>query len=109
MLEKIPILRSLHFKEKRAGKDVTLQDAHSDLANTKKPAVLNQRARAESIRPQAAMGSAETGKHCLEGDSLSPRLEGSGRITTVYLGNISPSVRVSELKCALREFHVTPL
>ncbi|KAM9509355.1 LOW QUALITY PROTEIN: methenyltetrahydrofolate synthase domain-containing protein [Guaruba guarouba] len=109
MLGKIPILRSLHYKEKRAGKDVTLQDAHSDLANTKKTATLNQRAMAENIRPQAAMGSAEIGKHCVEGDSLNPRLEGSGRITTVYLGNISPSVRVSELKCALREFHVTPL
>uniref|UniRef100_A0A8V5GXZ8 Methenyltetrahydrofolate synthase domain-containing protein n=1 Tax=Melopsittacus undulatus TaxID=13146 RepID=A0A8V5GXZ8_MELUD len=109
MLGKIPILRSLHYKEKLAGKDVTLQDAHSDLANTKKPAALNQRATAENIRQQAAMGSAEIGKHCVEGDSLSPRLDGSGRITTVYLGNISPSVRVSELKCALREFHVTPL
>ncbi|KQK79303.1 methenyltetrahydrofolate synthase domain-containing protein [Amazona aestiva] len=109
MLAKIPILRSLHYKEKQAGKDVTLQDAHSDLANTNKPAALNQRATAENIRPQAAMGSAEIGKHCVEGDSLSPRLEGSGRITTVYVGNISPSLRVSELKCALREFHVTPL
>ncbi|XP_030325854.1 methenyltetrahydrofolate synthase domain-containing protein isoform X3 [Strigops habroptila] len=109
MLGKIPILRSLRYKEKRAGKDVTLQDEHSDLANTKKPAALNQRATAENTRPQAAMGSAEIGKHCVEGDSLNPRLEGSGRITTVYLGNISPSVRVSELKCALREFHVSPL
>ncbi|XP_062474339.1 methenyltetrahydrofolate synthase domain-containing protein isoform X1 [Pezoporus occidentalis] len=109
MLGKIPILRSLHYKEKLAGKDVTLQDAHSDFANTKKPAALNQRATAENIRPQAAMGSAEIGKHCVEGDSLSPRLDGSGRITTVYLGNIPPSVRVSELKCALREFRVTPL
>ncbi|XP_061333311.1 methenyltetrahydrofolate synthase domain-containing protein isoform X2 [Pezoporus flaviventris] len=67
MLGKIPILRSLHYKEKLAGKDVTLQDAHSDFANTKKTAALNQRATAENIRPQAAMGSAEIGKHCVEG------------------------------------------
>ncbi|KFW84071.1 Methenyltetrahydrofolate synthase domain-containing protein, partial [Manacus vitellinus] len=34
--------------------------------------------------------------------------EGSGTITTVYVGNIPPSLRVSELKGALREFHATP-
>ncbi|KFV53637.1 Methenyltetrahydrofolate synthase domain-containing protein, partial [Tyto alba] len=75
MLGKIPILKSLRYKEKQIGKDVTLQDEHSDLANANTPAAL----------------------------------EGSGMITTVYVGNIPPSVRVSELKCALREFHATPL
>ncbi|KFO77900.1 Methenyltetrahydrofolate synthase domain-containing protein, partial [Cuculus canorus] len=77
MLEKIPILKSLRYREKQTGKDVTLQDEHSDLANANTPAV--------------------------------PQLEGSGVITTVYVGNIPPSIRVSELKCALREFHTTPL
>ncbi|KFP22917.1 Methenyltetrahydrofolate synthase domain-containing protein, partial [Egretta garzetta] len=75
MLEKIPILKSLRYREKQAGKDVTLQDEHSDLASANTPAAL----------------------------------EGSGMITTVYVGNIPPSVRVSELKCALREFRATPL
>ncbi|KFV05799.1 Methenyltetrahydrofolate synthase domain-containing protein, partial [Pterocles gutturalis] len=75
MLGKIPILKTLRYREKQAGKDVTLQDEHSELANAETPAAL----------------------------------EGSGMITTVYVGNIPPSVRVSELKCALREFHVTPL
>ncbi|KFW72956.1 Methenyltetrahydrofolate synthase domain-containing protein, partial [Pygoscelis adeliae] len=75
MLEKIPILKSLRYREKQTGKEVALQDEHSDLANANTPAVL----------------------------------EGSGMITTVYVGNIPPSVRVSELKCALREFHATPL
>ncbi|KFW96360.1 Methenyltetrahydrofolate synthase domain-containing protein, partial [Phalacrocorax carbo] len=77
MLEKIPILKSLRYREKQAGKDVTLQDELSDLANANTPAA--------------------------------PGLEGSGLITTVYVGNIPPSVRVSELKCALREFRATPL
>ncbi|KFM06167.1 Methenyltetrahydrofolate synthase domain-containing protein, partial [Aptenodytes forsteri] len=75
MLEKIPILKSLRYREKQTGKEVALQDEHSDLANANTPAVL----------------------------------EGSGTITTVYVGNIPPSVRVSELKCALREFRATPL
>ncbi|KFW11878.1 Methenyltetrahydrofolate synthase domain-containing protein, partial [Fulmarus glacialis] len=109
MLEKIPILKSLRYREKQTGKDVTLQDEHSDLANANTPAALKEKAMAENARPQAAMGSAQIGQHYVESDSLSPRLEGSGMITTVYVGNIPPSIRVSELKCALREFHATPL
>ncbi|XP_052653169.1 methenyltetrahydrofolate synthase domain-containing protein isoform X2 [Harpia harpyja] len=109
MLGKIPILKSLRHREKQTGKDVTLLDEHSDLASANTPAVLNEKAMAENTRPQAAMGSAQIGQHYVESDSLSPRLEGSGMITTVYVGNIPPSVRVSELKCALREFHATPL
>ncbi|XP_032852475.2 methenyltetrahydrofolate synthase domain-containing protein isoform X2 [Tyto alba] len=109
MLGKIPILKSLRYKEKQIGKDVTLQDEHSDLANANTPAAFNEKAMAEKTRPQAAMGSAQIGQHYVESGSLIPRLEGSGMITTVYVGNIPPSVRVSELKCALREFHATPL
>ncbi|NWR72324.1 MTHSD protein, partial [Centropus unirufus] len=109
MLEKIPILKSLRYREKQAGKDVTLQDEHSDLANANTPAALNEKAMAENTRLQAATGSAQLGQHDVESDSLSPRLEESGMITTVFVGNIPPSVRVSELKCALREFHATPL
>ncbi|KAM6057954.1 methenyltetrahydrofolate synthase domain-containing protein isoform 2-T2 [Chlamydotis macqueenii] len=109
MLEKIPILKSLRYREKQTGKDVSLQDEHSDSANANTPAALNEEAMAENTRLQAAMGSAQIGQHYVESDSLSPRLEGSGMITTVYVGNIPPSVRVSELKCALREFHATPL
>ncbi|NWU98341.1 MTHSD protein, partial [Upupa epops] len=107
MLGKIPVLKSLRYREKQAGKDVTLQDEHSDLANANTPAALNEKAVAENTRPQAAMGSAQPGQHSIESDSL--RLEGSGMITTVYVGNIPPSLRVSELKCALREFHASPL
>ncbi|NXI74223.1 MTHSD protein, partial [Anseranas semipalmata] len=109
MLEKIPILKSLRYREKQTGKDVTLQDEHPDLANANKSAELNEKAMAGNTRPQAAMGSAQIGQQYVESDSLSPRLEGSGTITTVYVGNIPPNVRVSELKCALREFHATPL
>ncbi|XP_064884922.1 methenyltetrahydrofolate synthase domain-containing protein isoform X1 [Columba livia] len=109
MLEKIPILKSLRYREKQAGKDVTLKDEHSDLANANTPAASNEKATAESTRPKTAIGSAQTGQHHVESDSLSPRLEESSMITTVYVGNIPPSVRVSELKCALREFQATPL
>ncbi|XP_052542663.1 methenyltetrahydrofolate synthase domain-containing protein isoform X1 [Tympanuchus pallidicinctus] len=109
MLGKIPILKSLRYREKQAGKDVTLQDEQPDLAKGSKSAALNEKAMAGKTRPQASMGSAQTGQQYVESDSLSPRLEGSGVITTVYVGNIPPNLRVSELKCALREFHAAPL
>ncbi|XP_010129546.1 PREDICTED: methenyltetrahydrofolate synthase domain-containing protein [Buceros rhinoceros silvestris] len=108
MLGKIPILKSLRYREKQAGKDVTLQDEQSDLANATTPVALNEKARAGNTRPQAATGPAHLGQCDVDSDSLSPRLDGSGEITTVYVGNIPPSVRVSELKSALREFHATP-
>ncbi|NWR63241.1 MTHSD protein, partial [Bucorvus abyssinicus] len=107
MLGKIPILKRLRYREKQAGKNVTLQDEQSDLANATTPAALNEKAMAGNTRPQAATGPARLGQLMLI-DSLSPRSEGSGEITTVYVGNIPPSVRVSELKSALREFHATP-
>ncbi|XP_010209369.1 PREDICTED: methenyltetrahydrofolate synthase domain-containing protein [Tinamus guttatus] len=109
MLGKIPVLKSLRYREKQAGKDVTLKDEHPDLANAAKPRALNEKAMAENTRPQAATGSAQIGQQYVESNSLSPRLEGSGTLTTVYVGNIPPSTRVSELKHALREFHATPL
>ncbi|OPJ78199.1 methenyltetrahydrofolate synthase domain-containing protein isoform B [Patagioenas fasciata monilis] len=94
MLEKIPILKSLRYREKQAGKDVTLQDEHSDLANANTPAVSNEKATAESTIPKTAIVLAQTGQHHVESDSLSPRLEESNMITTVYVGNIPPSVRL---------------
>ncbi|NXT81653.1 MTHSD protein, partial [Zapornia atra] len=109
MLGKIPILKSLRYKEKQTGKDVTLQDERSALVNANPPAALNEKVMAGNTGPQAAVDSAQLGQRCVENDSLSHRLEGSGVITTVYVGNIPPGVRVSELKCALREFQATPL
>ncbi|XP_075289700.1 methenyltetrahydrofolate synthase domain-containing protein isoform X4 [Opisthocomus hoazin] len=69
MLGKIPILKSLRYREKQTGKDVTLQDEHSDLADASTPAALSEKAMAENTRPQAAAGSAQTGQHYVEGDS----------------------------------------
>ncbi|NXI37722.1 MTHSD protein, partial [Galbula dea] len=108
MLEKIPILKNLRYREKQAGKDVTLQEEHSSLTDANTSTALHEKAKADSTRPQAAKGSAQLGQPYLQRDSFSPRLEGSGMMTTVYVGNIPPSVRVRELKWALREFQATP-
>ncbi|XP_052542665.1 methenyltetrahydrofolate synthase domain-containing protein isoform X3 [Tympanuchus pallidicinctus] len=64
MLGKIPILKSLRYREKQAGKDVTLQDEQPDLAKGSKSAALNEKAMAGKTRPQASMGSAQTGQQC---------------------------------------------
>ncbi|XP_008938795.1 PREDICTED: methenyltetrahydrofolate synthase domain-containing protein, partial [Merops nubicus] len=106
MLGKIPILKSLRYREKQAGKDVTLRDEHSGLAEATTP--VSKKVMAENTRPQAEMGSAQPGQGSVERDALSPSSEGSDVMTTVYVGNIAPSVRVSELKCALRELHAAP-
>ncbi|NWI69790.1 MTHSD protein, partial [Todus mexicanus] len=109
MLGKIPILKSLRYREKRAGKDVTLRDEQSASSNATAPAALSEEATAEDRRARTVQGSARREPRSVESRALSSRLEGSGTITTVYVGNIPPGVRVSELKCVLREFQATPL
>ncbi|XP_053843256.1 methenyltetrahydrofolate synthase domain-containing protein isoform X2 [Vidua macroura] len=106
MLGKIPILKTLRCREKQAGKDVTLQDEHPALANTKRAAVSNKKVMAANPQAQAAPGSAPVGQ---ESDPVNPKLEGSDTITTVFVGNLPGSLRVSELKSALRELQVVPV
>ncbi|NXM81718.1 MTHSD protein, partial [Oenanthe oenanthe] len=108
MLEKIPILKTLRSREKQAGKDVTLQDEHPALASTSRAAMSNKKVMAANTQPWAAPGSAPVGQH-VESDPVNPKLEGSDTITTVYVGNLPGSLRVSELKSALRELQVTPV
>ncbi|XP_071899794.1 methenyltetrahydrofolate synthase domain-containing protein isoform X3 [Anas platyrhynchos] len=89
MLAKIPILKSLRYKEKQTGKDVTLQDEHPDLANANESTALNEKAMPGNTRPQAAMGSAQLGQQLLgisqktyrkclrRGDSCLPQIMGN--------------------------------
>ncbi|NXM44553.1 MTHSD protein, partial [Gymnorhina tibicen] len=106
MLGKIPILKTLRSREKQAGKDVTLRDEHGALANTDRAALPNQKVMAANTQPRAA----PVGQPHVESDPVNPRLEeGSDTITTVYVGNLPASLRVSELKSALRELRVIPV
>ncbi|NWT93384.1 MTHSD protein, partial [Urocynchramus pylzowi] len=108
MLGRIPILKTLRCREKQAGKDVTLQDEHPALANTNRAAVSNKKVMAANPQPQAAPGSAPVGQSHVERDPVNPKLEGSATVTTVYVGNLPGSLRVSELKSVLRELQVVP-
>ncbi|NXH88723.1 MTHSD protein, partial [Edolisoma coerulescens] len=109
MLGKIPILKTLRSREKQAGKDVTLQDEHPALANTSRAALSNKKVMAANTQPRAAPGSAPVGQPHVGSDPVNPRLEGSDTITAVYVGNLPASLRVSELKSALRELQVVPV
>ncbi|NXA68316.1 MTHSD protein, partial [Mohoua ochrocephala] len=109
MLGKIPILKTLRSREKQAGKDVTLRDEHPPSANTSRAALSNKKVMAANTQPRAAPGSAPVGQPHVESDPGNARLEGSVSITTVYVGNLPASLRVSELKSALRELQVIPV
>ncbi|XP_041314807.1 methenyltetrahydrofolate synthase domain-containing protein isoform X3 [Pyrgilauda ruficollis] len=109
MLGKIPILKTLRCREKQAGKDVTLQDEHPALADTNRAAISNKKVMAANPQPWAAPGSAPVGEPHVESDPGNPKFEGSDTITTVYVGNLPGSLRVSQLKNALRELQVVPV
>ncbi|NXR93814.1 MTHSD protein, partial [Hypocryptadius cinnamomeus] len=109
MLGKIPILKTLRCREKQAGKDVTLQDEHPALADTNRAAISDKKVMAANPQPWAAPGSAPGGEPHVESDPGNPKLEGSDTITTVYVGNLPGSLRVSQLKSALRELQVVPV
>ncbi|XP_043350831.1 methenyltetrahydrofolate synthase domain-containing protein isoform X3 [Dermochelys coriacea] len=109
MLERIPILKNLRYRERQAGKDVILKDEHPDFPNARKPEDSDENAKTGNTKLQTESTSAQVG-HCHVGnDSLSTKSETHGALTTVYIGNIPPGTRVSELKSALREFHASPM
>ncbi|XP_077687474.1 methenyltetrahydrofolate synthase domain-containing protein isoform X2 [Eretmochelys imbricata] len=109
MLERIPILKNLRYREKQAGKDVILKDEHPDFPNARKPEDSDENAKTGNTKLQTESTLAQVG-HCHIGnDSLNTKSETHGALTTVYVGNIPPGTRVSELKSALREFHASPV
>ncbi|XP_053410020.1 methenyltetrahydrofolate synthase domain-containing protein isoform X2 [Nycticebus coucang] len=100
MMEKIPVLRRLREREKRAGKDVTLQD---ELWNLVEPGS-HQRAlpRRPPDGPGPEAGAVGAARGSLQGD-------GAPLTADVYVGNLPRDARVSDLKRELRELGVAPL
>ncbi|XP_074864546.1 methenyltetrahydrofolate synthase domain-containing protein isoform X2 [Carettochelys insculpta] len=109
MLEKIPILKNLRHRESQAGKDVTLKDEHPDFPNARKPVDLDENTKPGNTNLPAESASALVGHCCVGNNPLSTKSGTHGALTTVYVGNIPPGTRVSELKSALREFQAVPL
>ncbi|XP_039769467.1 methenyltetrahydrofolate synthase domain-containing protein isoform X2 [Ornithorhynchus anatinus] len=106
MMERIPILKNLHFREKQAGKDVTLRDQQFDLSerNTKQAVI----ARTGPKTPRREGDSAPVEDVGLRTDRLTLKAE-MAVVTTVYVGDIPQDARVSDLKRALRERNAVPL
>lgn len=96
MLTKIPVLRSLREREKRAGADVTLQAE----PGTQQPAPST--VRRPQDRPQSQAGFRGRSHSSLEGTD-------THLAATVCLGNLPYSARVRELKRALQELGAVPL
>ncbi|XP_063168984.1 methenyltetrahydrofolate synthase domain-containing protein [Candoia aspera] len=104
-LKKIPVLKSLHCKEKREGKDVCLQGERPDAslagksprgARDKFPGSIKSQGETSLAQPRPEEGDLSDAKGHLKGPA------------TVYVGSIPLGTRVSELKDALRKHHVTP-
>ncbi|XP_074057870.1 methenyltetrahydrofolate synthase domain-containing protein isoform X2 [Macrotis lagotis] len=104
MMERIPILKNLHFREKQAGKDITLQKEHlKHLKTIPIQAPLQNTDQIASSRPVDMDHAAPLDKECVTSKKE------SSSVTTVYVGNIPKDARVSDLKRTLREHNAVPL
>lgn len=92
MMSKIPILRKLQQMERRAGKDVTLQSEEKPIQSN----LTSSSTRLDHPSHTPPMIS-------------DPGAADQKDITSVYIGNIPPTTRVSELKSILRERGFPPL
>ncbi|KAL8195026.1 UNVERIFIED_CONTAM: hypothetical protein K2H54_045081, partial [Gekko kuhli] len=104
-MENIPILKSLRCREERAGKDVTLKEEWTDV-----PAAAAPARRAGDVRPRSPTLPKESGL-CPASPKDEPGSAGSDRLrelSSLFVGNIPPTTRVSEFKAVLRERHATP-
>ncbi|XP_036608719.1 methenyltetrahydrofolate synthase domain-containing protein isoform X2 [Trichosurus vulpecula] len=102
MMERIPILKNLHFREKKAGKDITLQKEHlAHLKTSHRRAPLQNTG--QIVRPPDMAHSSHR-----DTEQVTLKTESSS-VTTVYVGNIPQGARVSDLKRTLRDYNAMPL
>ncbi|XP_053556890.1 methenyltetrahydrofolate synthase domain-containing protein isoform X2 [Bombina bombina] len=97
MMVKIPILRKLLDKERRAGKDVNLKTSEDSTAES----------RNEYSCSRVSEKTTEVSSSRKQG--LTDRQDTVQEVATVYVGDIPQSTRVSELKGILRERGAAPL
>ncbi|XP_075704399.1 methenyltetrahydrofolate synthase domain-containing protein isoform X2 [Rhinoderma darwinii] len=91
MMSKIPVLRRLHEIERSAGKDVTLRSEDSTLRSPTNGGTRH----AHTSQTPPIMDN--------------PGAAEQKEVTTVYIGNIPPATRVSELKSILRGRGASPV
>ncbi|XP_056334137.1 methenyltetrahydrofolate synthase domain-containing protein isoform X2 [Danio aesculapii] len=103
VLKKIPILKKLRTLEQEAGKDVALKLIHAGEDKYRKSKNLQWQPHAEADLECKCLAS--NSDRC---SGFEPKFPKSPP-TTVYLSDIPPVLRVSELKGMLREQEVAPL
>ncbi|XP_078400720.1 methenyltetrahydrofolate synthase domain-containing protein isoform X1 [Cetorhinus maximus] len=115
MMEKIPILKSLQFREKKAGKDVTLRDERlvekkerQRMSVVRKPSARGGSTAKIKTNPIEVTRNSEASEEEME-SGCKVQLNAPSRVTAVYMGNIPQSLRVSELKIILRDHNALPL
>ncbi|XP_041048204.1 methenyltetrahydrofolate synthase domain-containing protein isoform X3 [Carcharodon carcharias] len=115
MMEKIPILKSLQFRERKAGKDVTLRDERlmekkelQRLLVVRKPSGKGGNTAKIKTNPIEVTRNSEASEEQME-SGCKMQLNAPSRVTAVYMGNIPHSLRVSELKIILRDHNALPL
>ncbi|XP_078066350.1 methenyltetrahydrofolate synthase domain-containing protein isoform X3 [Mustelus asterias] len=115
MMEKMPILKSLRFREKKVGKDVTLKDERlavkqelPGLSHSRKWSGKDGSSTQIKANPTEMTKNSEGSEEQIEsGCKMQPSVP--SRVTAVYMGNIPHSLRVSELKNILRDHNALPL
>ncbi|GCC36841.1 hypothetical protein chiPu_0015341 [Chiloscyllium punctatum] len=115
MMEKIPILKSLQFRERKAGKDVALkEERHAEKKELQR--LLDKRissgkgggaTKVKTNAMEMARNTEASEEH--KEPSCKNQLNAPTRVTTIYMGNLPHSLRVSELKNTLREHNAVPL
>ncbi|XP_043562554.1 methenyltetrahydrofolate synthase domain-containing protein isoform X1 [Chiloscyllium plagiosum] len=115
MMEKIPILKSLQFRERKAGKDVALkEERHAEKKELQR--LLEKRissgkgggaTKVKTNAMEMARNTEASEEH--KEPSCKNQPNAPTRVTSIYMGNLPHSLRVSELKNTLREHNAVPL
>ncbi|XP_060693583.1 methenyltetrahydrofolate synthase domain-containing protein isoform X3 [Hemiscyllium ocellatum] len=113
MMEKIPILKSLQFREQKAGKDVALKEerhAEEELQRLLDKRISSGKSGGATKVKTNVMEIARNTEASEEHEpSCKNQLNAPTRVTTIYMGNLPHNLRVSELKNTLREHNAVPL
>ncbi|XP_032891698.1 methenyltetrahydrofolate synthase domain-containing protein isoform X1 [Amblyraja radiata] len=114
MMQKIPILKTFYCREKQEGKDIALKDERcideKELQKFSGERMPRKSANATRLKsdPFEKTGSCDKCEEETECETKA-QSNATSRVTAVYMGNIPPSLRVSELKNILRDHNVAPL
>ncbi|XP_077978647.1 methenyltetrahydrofolate synthase domain-containing protein-like [Glandiceps talaboti] len=121
--EKIPVLKNLRYREKKAGKDVRLkyeiesgesekngtESSHQTSRQTSKTDPKTKGERSDDDQTSRQSSTTESKARDSKGKNSDSRSNSSKRTMAIFVGGISRDVRVSEFKTTIREHNVFPI